>query len=72
MVVHDVISAGCCDGLELMVGEPAAEVSSGSREGVVELIVGIVHLIDTEHGFEAAFVETGVVRNKRESLDERL
>ena len=63
MVVHEVISAGCCDGLELMVGEPAAEVTSGSREGVVELIVGIVHLIDTEHGLEAPLVETGVVRN---------
>ena len=71
MVVHEVISAGCCDGLELMVGEPAAEVTSGSREGVVELIVGIVHLIDTEHGLEAPFVETGVVRNEGEALDER-
>ena len=71
MVVHELISAGCCDGLELMVRKPAAEVSSGSREGVVELIVGIVHLIDTEHGLEAPLVETGVVRNEREPLDER-
>ena len=47
-----------------MVGEPAAEVTSGSREGVVELIVGIVHLIDTEHGLETSFVETGVVRKE--------
>ena len=64
MVVHEVISAGCCDGLELMVGEPAAEVTSGSREGVVELIVGIVHLIDTEHGLETSFVETGVMSHQ--------
>ena len=71
MVVHEVISAGCGDGLELMVRKTAAEVTSGSREGVVELIVGIVHLIDTEHGLEAPLVETGVVRNERESLDER-
>ena len=63
MVVHEVISAGCCHGLELMVGEPAAEVSSGSREGVVELIVRVVHPIHSEHGLEAPFVETGVVRN---------
>ena len=28
MVVHEVISAGCGDGLELMVGEPAAEVAA--------------------------------------------
>ena len=64
MVVHEVISAGCRDGLELMVGEPAAEVTSGSREGVVELIVGIVHLIDTEHGLETSFVETGVMSHQ--------
>ena len=38
----------------------------------MEIIVGVVHLIDPEHGLEAAFVETGVVRNQRESLDERL
>ena len=63
MVVHEVISAGCGDGLELMVRKTAAEVTSGSREGVVELVVGIVHLIDTEHGLEAPLVETGVVRN---------
>ena len=71
MVVHEVISAGCGDGLELMVRKPAAEVTSGSREGVVELVVGIVHLIDTEYGLEASFVETGVVRNEGEALDER-
>ena len=71
MVVHEVISAGCRNGLELMVRKTAAEVSSGSREGVVELIVRVVHLIDTEHGLEAPFVETGIVRNLRESIDER-
>ena len=37
----------------------------------MELIVGIVHLIYPEHCLEAAFVETGVVRNEGESLDER-
>ena len=63
MVVHEVISAGCCDGLQLMVRKLAAEMLSGSRQGVVELIIGIVHLIDTEHGLETSFIETGVVRN---------
>ena len=58
MVVHEIISAGCGDGLELMVRKTAAEMPSGSSEGVVELIVGIVHLIHLEHGLEAAFVET--------------
>ena len=63
MVVHEVISAGCCDGLQLMVRKLAAEMLPGSRQGVVELVVWVVHLIDTEHGLEAPFVETGVVRN---------
>ena len=71
MVVHEVISAGCCDGLELMVREPAAEVTSGSREGVVELIVGIVHLIYPEDSLEAPFIEAGIVRHEGEALDER-
>ena len=72
MVVHELISAGCCDCLQLMVGEPAAEVTSGSREGVVELIFGVVHLIHSEHGLEASFVESGIVRHEGESFDERL
>ena len=63
MMIHEVIAAGCRNGLELMVGEPAAEMLPGSREGVVELVFGIVHLIDTEHGLEAPLVEIGVVRN---------
>ena len=63
MVVQELIATGCGDGLELMVRKPAAKVSSGSREGVVELIVRVVHSIHSEHGLEAPFVETGVVRN---------
>ena len=72
MVVHEVIAAGCGDGLELMVRKPASEMPSGSSEGVVELIVGIVHLIHSEHGLEASFVESGIVRHEGESFDERL
>ena len=64
MVVHELISAGCGDGLELMVGEPAAEMLPGSCEGVVELIVWVVHPIYPEHCLEAAFVETGVMSHQ--------
>ena len=55
-----------------MVWKASVEVAAGGREGVVELVVGIVHLIYLEDSLEAALVETGVVRNQRESLDERL
>ena len=65
MVVHEVIAAGCGDGLELMVRKTAAEMASGSSEGVVELIVGIVHLIHPEDSLETPFVETGVMSNQR-------
>ena len=47
-----------------MVGEPAAEVTSGSRKGLVELVVGVVHPIYLEDGLETSFVETGVVRKE--------
>ena len=33
--------------------------------GAVEVVVGIVHLIDTEDGFQAALVERLVMRHKR-------
>ena len=31
----------------------------------MELIIGIIHLIDSEYGFEAALIESGVVGDKR-------
>ena len=57
MVVHKVIAAGRGDGLQLVVGQPAAEVASGSRERVKELIIRVVHLIYLEHCLEAALVK---------------
>ena len=54
-----------------MVWKASVEVAAGGREGVVELVVRIVHPIYLEDSLEAALVETGVVRNQRESLDER-
>lgn len=63
MVVQEVIAAGGGDGLELMVGKTAAEMLSGCCQGIVEFIVGIVHLIDPEYGLQASLVETGIVRH---------
>lgn len=69
VVVFEDVAAGGGDGVELVVGEAAAEVASGGGEGVVELVVGVVHLVDSEDGFEAAFVETAVVGDEREAFD---
>ena len=48
-------------GLELMVGEVSAQLSSGSTAGAMEFVAGIFHLIHLEYCLEAAFVEGGVV-----------
>lgn len=61
MVVEEVVAAGGGDGLELVVGEGAAEVAAGGCEGVVEGVIGVVHLVAAEGCSEAGAVETGVV-----------
>ena len=61
MVVLKVIAAGSSYGVKLMVGERMAELTAGSCKGVVETIVGIVHLIHSEHRFKATFIKTGIV-----------
>ena len=47
--------------MELVVGQALAEVAAGSGQGVKELIARIMEPVGIEDGFEAAFVETGVV-----------
>ncbi len=63
------ISAGFSHGLELMVFDSAAETATGRGKGVVEQIIGVIHLIDPEYGFETSFVKTGVMRNQRKTFD---
>ena len=41
---------------------------SGAREGAIERIIGVVHLIAAEHGFQATFVEGFVVRHEGQAL----
>ena len=43
----------------------------GSCEGVVKLIVRIVHLIYPEHLFQASFVEGAIVGHKRQPINHR-
>ena len=50
--------------MELVVRQALAEVAAGSRQGVQKAIAGIVHAIGAEDGFEAAFIEAGVVCNE--------
>ena len=56
-----VEAAGGGDGLELMVGKAAAEVTARSGQSVKELIARIMEAVGIEYGFETAFVEAGIV-----------
>ena len=49
VMVLQLVAALSSDGVKLVVGQ-ILETAAGGAEGVVELVVGIVHLIDTEHG----------------------
>ena len=71
MVVLHAEAAGLGDSLELVVGQ-GGELATGDTEGVEELIVGIVHPIDAEDGFEATLVEGSVVGHKGQTLYQRL
>ena len=58
--------------MQLVVGQTAAEMAAGGPAGAEERIVGVVHLIDAEHGLEAALVEGTVVRHERQPFDQWL
>ena len=72
VVVCHRAAAGLGHGVQLVVWQSSAEVAARSPAGAEELVVGIVHLIDTEHGLEAALVKRTVVRHEGQSGDERL
>ena len=59
------VAAGGSDSLELVVGQPVAEVAPGGGKGVQEVVAGITEAVGAEDGFEASFVEAGVVRYER-------
>ena len=61
MVIEEGVTAGGSHSVELVVGKALAEAPAGGRQGVQEAIAGIVHAVGIEDGFEAAFVEAGIV-----------
>ena len=67
VVVLQIETAGFGNGVQLMVGQFRAEVPSGGLAGAAEPIVGVIHLVGLEHGFQAAFVEGTVVRHEGKS-----
>ena len=71
MVTSQVITAGCGNRLQLMVRQTAAEMVTGGRKGIMELILGIIHLIHPENRSQASFIEPAVVSHKRKSFNLR-
>ena len=65
MMILEVVAAGVCNGMELVIGQRMTELSAGCCEGIVKTIVWIVHLIDLEHCFQTSFIEAGIVSHKR-------
>jgi hypothetical protein len=68
VVLGEVVTAIGGYGLELMVGEESAQLSSGDTAGAMEFVAGIFHLIHLEYGLEAAFVEGGIVGNQGQTF----
>ena len=71
MVTGQVITAGCGNRLQLMVRQTAAEMVTGGRKCIMELILGIIHLIHSENLFQTSFIEPAVVSHKRKSFNLR-
>ena len=71
MVTSQVITAGCGNRLQLMVRQTAAEMVTGGRKCIMELIFRIIHPIHPECRFQASFIEPAVVCHKREALNLR-
>ena len=69
MVIGQVITAGCGNRLQLMVRQTAAEMLTGGRKCIIELILGIIHPVHFENLFQTSFIEPAVVSHKRKSFN---
>ena len=72
MMARQVVPAGCRHCLQLMIRKAAAEMPTGSCQGVVKNIVRIIHLINPVNGFQATFIKPGVVRHKWVIFQQRM
>ncbi len=59
VVTGEVVAAGSGKGLELMVRDGISEMLSGSSQGVIELIVRVIHLVYLKHIFQTPPRRTG-------------
>lgn len=69
VMVLQVVAAVGGYGVQLVVWKMWKDAARGA-ERVVEHVVGIVHLIDSEHCFQASLVERTIVCHERKVLNE--
>ena len=69
-MIGQVITAASGYGVEVVT--PLGPAFARCHAGAVELVIGIVQLVDPKGGFEAALVECLVVGDQGKSLDEGL
>ena len=72
VVIEEGVTAGGSHSVELVVGKALAEVPAGGSQGIQEAIAGIVEAVGPKDGFEAAFIEAGVVRHKWVIFQQRM
>ena len=64
MMIGQIVSTSGRYCLELIIRQAATEMTAGFCQGVIKLVIRIVHLIDTKDLFQAAFVEWTVMCHK--------
>ena len=67
VMVLEVVATGSCNGMELVIGQRMTELSAGCCQGIVDLVVGIIHLIRLKCRFQTTFVKSGIVSHEGDS-----
>ena len=65
MMMPQIVATGSSYGLQLVVGQRAAQLAARGSQRIVEKIIWIVHLVDPEHSFQASLVEAGIMCHER-------
>ena len=61
VMVLQIVATSGSNGVQLMIRQRMTELSAGSSQGIIEAIIGIVHLICSEHCLQTPFIEAGIV-----------
>lgn len=69
VVLREVEAASCGHRMQLMVRQLSAEEPSGSVAGAEKPVVGVIHPVHPEYGFQTPFVEPAVMGHQRQPFD---